>query len=216
MVLRPQASSVSSVLLNISSTIHTKRDSDDVLAVDNMGWSPGCRTAASLSRAQFDALPQSDPRRQVFFKSGDFVHQAFTWHRPLTASDQEAFEKRRTDARQAFKAANPKARFRFEEVAAYPPVHVLPGEVSSVISNADPVVPKGILQLLRERGLYEQGMHTRCDASEATSPKCCGFHVLEREADFRGTSASVVTQVIEAIGGHRVIFLPKFHVCGKY
>ena len=61
-----------------------------------------------------------------------------------------------------------------------------------------PDAPKGIKQVLEERGLWQAGMHLEC-----------AKHVLGLQPDFT-EQKSLVQEVIEA-AGHMCIFLPKFH-----
>ena len=74
-----------------------------------------------------------------------------------------------------------------------------------------PDAPKGIKQVLEERGLWQAGMHLECAKPkclvDATS--CCAKCVLGLQPDFT-EQKSLVQEVIEA-AGHMCIFLPKFH-----
>ena len=73
-----------------------------------------------------------------------------------------------------------------------------------------PNMPKGMKQVLHERGIDTQGLKMLCKEkchNEATS--CCATCTLESQPDFQAQK-SLVQEVIEA-AGHLCIFLPKFH-----
>ncbi|KIJ42839.1 hypothetical protein M422DRAFT_142584, partial [Sphaerobolus stellatus SS14] len=78
----------------------------------------------------------------------------------------------------------------------------VPQEMNFPPSHAThPGQPKGMKQILLERGLYWTGL------SDATS--CCAKRILELQPDFK-EQKSLVQEVIEECG-HICIFLPKFH-----
>ncbi|KIJ51390.1 hypothetical protein M422DRAFT_244566 [Sphaerobolus stellatus SS14] len=80
-----------------------------------------------------------------------------------------------------------------------------------------PGQPKGMKQILLERGLYQVGLTMQCKKkkdgsggkckSDATA--CCAKRILELQPDFK-EQKSLVQEVIEECG-HICIFLPKFH-----
>ena len=77
-------------------------------------------------------------------------------------------------------------------------------------TNADQ--PKGIKQVLNERGLWRQGLHLDCKKPKICSIDsidCCARRLLSQQPDFLEQKSSV-QEVIEA-AGHLCIFLPKFH-----
>jgi hypothetical protein len=71
-----------------------------------------------------------------------------------------------------------------------------------------PDQPKGMHQVLVERGLYSDKLHMRCKG-DCGSNSCCAKRILELQPDFK-EQKSLVREVIEA-AGHLCIFLPKFH-----
>lgn len=73
-----------------------------------------------------------------------------------------------------------------------------------------PNEPKGINQVLAERGLYQKDLRGKCSGKcESQSKACCNKRILELQPDFQ-EQQSMVQEVIEA-AGHLCIFLPKFH-----
>jgi transposase len=75
-----------------------------------------------------------------------------------------------------------------------------------------PNQPKGIKQVLNERGLWRQGLHLECKKPKICSIDsidCCARRLLSQQPDFLEQKSSV-QEVIEA-AGHLCIFLPKFH-----
>lgn len=74
-----------------------------------------------------------------------------------------------------------------------------------------PDTPKGMKQVLHERGLWRNNMRAECSRPkcdpEATD--CCARQLISLQPDFLGQKSSV-QEVIEA-AGHLCIFLPKFH-----
>ncbi|KAF7319820.1 hypothetical protein MKEN_00764700 [Mycena kentingensis (nom. inval.)] len=70
--------------------------------------------------------------------------------------------------------------------------------------------PKGMQQVLRERGLLRRGLVMKCPGKcgdRATD--CCARRILDLQPDFK-EQKSLVQEVIEA-AGHICIFLPKYH-----
>ena len=73
-----------------------------------------------------------------------------------------------------------------------------------------PNQPKGMKQVLQERGLWVNGLLMKCrDKCPVASVNCCAKRLLETQLDFQ-EQRSLVQEVIEA-AGHLSIFLPKFH-----
>jgi hypothetical protein len=73
-----------------------------------------------------------------------------------------------------------------------------------------PDQPKGVKQVLQERGLWVDGLKLKCrDKCLVGSGNCCAKRLLEVQSDFQ-EQRSLVQEVIEA-AGHLCIFLPKFH-----
>jgi hypothetical protein len=71
-----------------------------------------------------------------------------------------------------------------------------------------PDQPKGMHQVLVERGLYSDKLRMQCKG-DCGSNSCCAKRILELQPDFK-EQKSLVREVIEA-AGHLCIFLPKFH-----
>ncbi|PPQ84825.1 hypothetical protein CVT24_013261, partial [Panaeolus cyanescens] len=74
-----------------------------------------------------------------------------------------------------------------------------------------PNEPKGVKQVLVERGLWKAGLTLGCKDSASCSEggSCCAKRILEAQPDFQG-QRSLVQEVIEA-AGHVCLILPKFH-----
>ncbi|KAF9497594.1 hypothetical protein BDN71DRAFT_1541197 [Pleurotus eryngii] len=73
-----------------------------------------------------------------------------------------------------------------------------------------PDQPKGMKQVLLERGLWQDGLHMQCKPKCLSGAQnCCAKRILELQPDFKAQK-SLVQEVIEA-AGHECIFLPKFH-----
>jgi hypothetical protein len=72
-----------------------------------------------------------------------------------------------------------------------------------------PNEPKGIKEVLIERGLYRANLRGKCKKCESGATDCCNKRILELQPDFQ-QQKSLVQEVIEA-AGHLCIFLPKFH-----
>lgn len=68
---------------------------------------------------------------------------------------------------------------------------------------------KGIKTVLRERGLWVEGLRGKCQKCPYDTVACCGKRILELQPDFKAQK-SLVQEVIEA-AGHICIFLPKYH-----
>jgi hypothetical protein len=85
--------------------------------------------------------------------------------------------------------------------------------------QTDPGKPKGIRQVLVERGLWWPGMLLLCQAKKGQSVEegkchpeatnCCATRTLSLQPDFL-EQKSLVQETIEELG-HLCIFLPKFH-----
>jgi hypothetical protein len=71
-----------------------------------------------------------------------------------------------------------------------------------------PDQPKGMCEVLVERGLYSDKLRMQCK-NDCISNSCCAKRILELQPDFK-EQKSLVQEVIEA-AGHLCIFLPKFH-----
>lgn len=73
-----------------------------------------------------------------------------------------------------------------------------------------PDQPKGIKQVLWERGLWTNRLKLKCqDKCQIGSNRCCARRLLRMQPDFQ-EQRSLVQEVIEA-ADHLCIFLPKFH-----
>jgi len=80
-----------------------------------------------------------------------------------------------------------------------------------------PGQPKGMRQVLIERGLWRNGLVMQCKKTKHGSggkckpgaTDCCAKRILDLQPDFQ-EQKSLVQEVIEA-AGHLCIFLPKFH-----
>src|SRR6266540_4099861 len=73
--------------------------------------------------------------------------------------------------------------------------------------------PKGIKEVLIERGLWRLGLKldckNDCPNEEENFGNCCARTILSQQPDFLAQK-SMVEETIEALG-HKVIFYPKFH-----
>jgi hypothetical protein len=80
-----------------------------------------------------------------------------------------------------------------------------------------PSQPKGMRQILIERGLYHPGLKMQCrkekngsgGTCDPASTQCCMKRILDLQPDFQ-EQQSLIQEVIED-AGHLCIFLPKFH-----
>ena len=73
-----------------------------------------------------------------------------------------------------------------------------------------PDEPKGMKQVLLERGLWVDKLTMKCrQKCTVGSTGCCAKRILELQPDFK-EQRSLVQEVIEE-AGHLSIFLPKFH-----
>jgi hypothetical protein len=75
-----------------------------------------------------------------------------------------------------------------------------------------PNEPKGMKQVLMERGLWREKLRMQCPAEkkcEVDATSCCAKRILDLQPDFMAQH-SLVQEVIEG-AGHLCIFLPKFH-----
>ena len=73
-----------------------------------------------------------------------------------------------------------------------------------------PDQPKGMKQVLQERGLWINGLLMKCrEKCSIGSTTCCAKRILEIQPDFQEQD-SLIQEVINA-AGHLCIFLPKFH-----
>jgi len=72
-----------------------------------------------------------------------------------------------------------------------------------------PNQPKGMKQVLVERGLWENRLHMQCKVCPEDGLTCCAKRILERQPDFK-SQKSLVQEVIEE-AGHLCLVLPKFH-----
>ena len=75
----------------------------------------------------------------------------------------------------------------------------------------NPDQPKGMKQVLTERGLCQPGLKKECKkpGCDLDAMTCCATHILSLQPDFQ-EQKSLVQEIIEATG-HLCIFLPKFH-----
>lgn len=73
-----------------------------------------------------------------------------------------------------------------------------------------PNEPKGMKQVLVERGLWRDKLTMACkDKCNIAATACCATRMLDLQPDFK-EQHSLVQEVIEE-AGHLCIFLPKFH-----
>jgi len=72
-----------------------------------------------------------------------------------------------------------------------------------------PDMPKGMKQVLIERGLWKESLRMHCKNCPIDATSCCAKRILDLQPDFE-EQRSLVQEVIEA-AGHLCIFLPKFH-----
>src|SRR5260364_113944 len=70
--------------------------------------------------------------------------------------------------------------------------------------------PKGLRQVLSERGLWRDGMKLKCKRRcEQGRTNCCARMTMANQPDFRAQRGRLEEVIISA--GHEVIFYPKFH-----
>ena len=74
-----------------------------------------------------------------------------------------------------------------------------------------PDQPKGMKQILTERGLYRAKLKMQCKKPDcdADATDCCAKRILDLQPDFQ-EQKSLVHETIEA-AGHLCIMLPKYH-----
>jgi len=72
-----------------------------------------------------------------------------------------------------------------------------------------PNQPKGMRQVLIERGLWNTKLRIECKTCPENATACCAKRILELQPDFM-SQRSLVQEVIEELG-HLCIILPKFH-----
>lgn len=88
---------------------------------------------------------------------------------------------------------------RHQQEMVFPPDH-----------HEFPNEPKGMKQVLMERGLWRDGLLKECKEKCAHgATDCCATKILSLQPDFVAQK-SLVQEVIEA-AGHLCIFLPKYH-----
>ena len=77
--------------------------------------------------------------------------------------------------------------------------------------STNPGQPKGVREVLREWGLWWNGLLLLCQNSKCSvdATSCCATHIMSLQPDFQA-QWSLVQETIEA-AGHLCIFLPKFH-----
>lgn len=83
---------------------------------------------------------------------------------------------------------------------------------SMVFPNNHPVFPgqpKGIRQVLLERGIWRQGLNLDCKPKCPPEGNCCARNILSMQEDFRAQKGKV-QEVVES-RGHVCLFYPKFH-----
>jgi hypothetical protein len=73
-----------------------------------------------------------------------------------------------------------------------------------------PNEPKGIKQVLLERGLWQDSFCMQCKKCDHNSTACCAKQVIKLQPDFKG-QRSLVQEVIEE-AGHLCIILLNFTV----
>ena len=74
--------------------------------------------------------------------------------------------------------------------------------------------PKGMKQILIERGLWREGLHADCQLckdkiDDITRTDCCARRILSLQPDFLAQKSALEEVIMEA--GHKCIFYPKFH-----
>ena len=69
--------------------------------------------------------------------------------------------------------------------------------------------PKGVKQILAERGLLTPNMRFKCKDECSQSGSCCGQFLLSQQPDFLAQKG-ILQERLEA-RGHKVLFYPKFH-----
>lgn len=69
--------------------------------------------------------------------------------------------------------------------------------------------PKGMRQVLIERGLWRQGLSGKCSKGCQGRTDCCALAILQNQPDFLEQKSRLEEIIIAR--GHKVIFYPKFH-----
>ena len=79
-----------------------------------------------------------------------------------------------------------------------------------------PNKPKGLKQVLTERGLWRDGLHLECQlckgknkTNDPTRIDCCARKIMSLQSDFLAQKSELETVIEKA--GHKCIFYPKFH-----
>ena len=72
-----------------------------------------------------------------------------------------------------------------------------------------PNQPKGMKEVLQERGLWQNKLCMQCKQCPDDGITCCAKQILQQQPDFKAQK-SLVQEVIEA-AGHICVILPKFH-----
>ena len=73
-----------------------------------------------------------------------------------------------------------------------------------------PNQPKGMKEILKERGLWKDGLRMHCkEQCDPDIQDCCAKYILDHQPDFMA-QRSLVQEIIEE-AGHLCIILPKFH-----
>ena len=74
--------------------------------------------------------------------------------------------------------------------------------------------PKGMKQVLTERGLWKNGLNADCPlckskVNDITRIDCCARRIISLQPDFLAQKSALEEVILEA--GHKCIFYPKFH-----
>ena len=87
---------------------------------------------------------------------------------------------------------------KFDQPMVFPPDH-----------PDFPNQPKGMKEVLQERGLWQNKLCMQCKQCPDDGITCCAKQILQQQPDFKAQK-SLVQEVIEA-AGHICVILPKFH-----
>lgn len=98
----------------------------------------------------------------------------------------------------------PKIRDGFDHLRGCPQSMVFPDNHPQF-----PGQPKGIRQVMMERGIWRQGLTLDCKKSCPAERNCCARTILAAQEDFRAQKGRIQEEVEGR--GHHCLFYPKFH-----
>ncbi|RPA90057.1 hypothetical protein L873DRAFT_1719621, partial [Choiromyces venosus 120613-1] len=72
-----------------------------------------------------------------------------------------------------------------------------------------PSQPKGLREVLKEHGLWQNGLRLDCKDKQCSINACCAQRLLDVQPDFRSQKGRLQEEI--ECRGHLVLFYPKFH-----